>query len=95
MARRLRTQRREYSRKLDAQHVPEVECIAKGKARTPCELGVKVSVAVTAKQALVVGMRAMPGNLCDGHTLEKTWARSRSSAKRYRRPCLSIWATTA
>ncbi len=48
----------------------EVECIAKGKARTPYEFGVKVSVAVTAREGLVVGMRSMPGNPYDGHTLE-------------------------
>ena len=29
----------------------------------------KVSVAVTAKEGLVVGMRSMPGNPYDGHTL--------------------------
>ncbi len=29
----------------------------------------KVSVPVTAKEGLVVGMRAMPGNPYDGHTL--------------------------
>jgi IS5 family transposase len=32
------------------------------KARTPYEFGIKVSVAVTAKEGLVVGMRSMPGN---------------------------------
>lgn len=46
-----------------------VECIAKGKARTPYEFGVKVSVAVTAKEGVVVGMRSMPGTPYDGHTL--------------------------
>jgi hypothetical protein len=48
----------------------QVECIAKGKARTPYEFGVKVSVAVTAKEGLVVGMRSMPGNPYDGHTVD-------------------------
>lgn len=48
---------------------PEVECIAKGKLRTPYEFGVKVSVAVTAKEGVVVGMRSMPGAPYDGHTL--------------------------
>ena len=70
LARRLHAQRREDSGKLYALHAPEVECIAKGKARTPYEFGVKVSVAVTAKEGLVVGMRSMPGNPYDGHTLE-------------------------
>ena len=70
IARRLHAQRQEDSDKLYSLHAPEVECIAKGKARTPYEFGVKVSVAVTAKEGLVVGMRSMPGNPYDGHTLE-------------------------
>lgn len=41
-----------------------------GKARTPYEFGVKVSVAVTAREGLVVGMRSMPGNPYDGHTVD-------------------------
>lgn len=53
-----------------ALHAPEAECIAKGKVRTPYEFGVKVSVAVTAKEELVVGMRSMPGNPYDGHTVD-------------------------
>jgi IS5 family transposase len=56
LARRLHAQRREDSGKLYALHAPEAECIAKGKARTPYEFDVKVSVAVTAKEGLVVGM---------------------------------------
>ncbi len=69
LAKRLYAQRRESRNKLYALHAPEVECIAKGKARTPHEFGVKVSVAVTAQEGLVVGMRSMPGNPYDGHTL--------------------------
>ena len=41
-----------------------------GKDRTPYEFGVKTSVAVTAKEGLVVGMRSMPGNPYDGHTVD-------------------------
>lgn len=69
-ARRLHAQRREDKNKLYALHAPEVECLAKGKVRTPYEFGVKVSVAVTAKEGLVVGMRSMPGNPYDGHTVD-------------------------
>lgn len=58
--------------KLYALHAPEVECISKGKARTPYEFGVKVTVATTLKEGLVVGMRSMPGNPYDGHTLAET-----------------------
>lgn len=68
-AQRLYEQRRDSKSKLYALHAPEVECIAKGKARTPYEFGVKVSVAVTAKEGVVVGMRSMPGAPYDGHTL--------------------------
>ncbi len=35
--------------KLYALHAPEVECIAKGKARKPYEFGVKVSITTTHK----------------------------------------------
>jgi IS5 family transposase len=69
LAKRLHAQQRQDTHKLYALHAPEVECIAKGKAKTPYEFGVKVSVAVTAKEGLVVGMRSMPGNPYDGHTL--------------------------
>lgn len=68
-AQRLYEQQRHSKNKLYALHAPEVECIAKGKARTPYEFGVKVSVAVTAKEGVVVGMRSMPGAPYDGHTL--------------------------
>lgn len=69
-AQRLHAQQRHDKNKLYALHAPEVECLAKGKARTPYEFGVKVSVAVTAKEGLVVGMRSMPGNPYDGHTVD-------------------------
>lgn len=70
IAQRLYEQRRDSKHKLYALHAPEVECIAKGKARTPYEFGVKTSVAVTAREGLVVGMRSMPGNPYDGHTVD-------------------------
>lgn len=67
-AQRLHAQRRDSKNKLYALHAPEVECSAKGKARTPYEFGVKVTLAVTAKEGVVVGMRSMPGNPFDGRT---------------------------
>ena len=36
------------------------------------EFGVKVSIATTNRDNFVVGMQAVPGNLYDGHTLERT-----------------------
>ncbi len=68
-AERIRSQRPKDKNKLYALHAPEVECIGKGKARKPYEFGVKVSVAVTHKQGLMVGARSFPGNPYDGHTL--------------------------
>ena len=68
-AERIRTQQRTSKNKLYALHAPEVECISKGKARNPYEFGVKVSLAVTHKQGLMVGARSFPGNPYDGHVL--------------------------
>lgn len=72
ITRRILTQRTKDKNKLYALHAPEVECISKGKARTPYEFGVKVSIATTLKEGVVVGMRSMPGNPYDGHTLAET-----------------------
>lgn len=57
--------------KLYAWHAPEVECIAKGKARQPYEFGVKVGIAMTLKHNLIVGAKAFAGNPFDGHTLRE------------------------
>ena len=66
---RLLKQQPQDSHKLYSLHAPEVECISKGKLRQPYEFGVKVSVMTTHKEGLVVGMRSLPGNPYDGHTL--------------------------
>jgi IS5 family transposase len=66
---RILSQKPKDKNKLYALHAPEVECLAKGKARKPYEFGVKVSITTTHKEGLVVGMRSMPGNPYDGHTL--------------------------
>ena len=68
-AERIRTQQRKDKNKLYALHAPEVECLAKGKARKPYEFGVKVSLAVTHKQGLMVGAKRFAGNPYDGNTL--------------------------
>ncbi|AOG22113.1 IS5 family transposase [Acidovorax sp. RAC01] len=57
--------------KLYAWHASEVDCISKGKARTPYEFGVKVGIASTLKGNLIVGARAFHGNPYDGHTLNE------------------------
>jgi len=60
--------------KIYALHAPEVECIAKGKARVRYEFGVKTSIAVTNARAdggqFIVGIRTVPGLPYDGHTLK-------------------------
>jgi len=55
--------------KIYSLHEPQVDCISKGKARVRYEFGCKVSVATTLAEGFVVGMRTLPGNPYDGHTL--------------------------
>jgi len=68
-ARRLLKQGRKDHNKLYSIHAPEVECLAKGKTHKRYEFGVKVSVATSTKDNFVFGMRSLPGNPYDGHTL--------------------------
>lgn len=71
---RLLGQKTNDSHKIYALHAPEVECIAKGKARTRYEFGVKASFAVINAKSkggqFVVGAHACPGLPYDGHTLK-------------------------
>ncbi len=64
---------RQRGQKVYALHAPEVECIGKGKARSPYEFGCKVSVVtpVTAPKGgqFVLHAKALHGNPFDGHTL--------------------------
>ena len=55
--------------KIYALHEPNVDCISKGKARRRYEFGTKVSLATTLDEGFVIGIRALPGNPYDGHTL--------------------------
>jgi len=71
LADRLLRQKTKDKRKLYALHEPEVDCISKGKARVRYEFGTKVSVTTTHREGFVVGMRSMPGNPYDGHTLRE------------------------
>jgi transposase, IS5 family len=68
-AQRIHSQQPKDKGKLYAFHAPEVECIGKGKARKPYEFGVKVALAVTHKNGLMVGARSFTGNPYDGHIL--------------------------
>lgn len=62
--------------KIYSWHAPEVECISKGKARTPYEFGVKVGIVTTLKSNLIVGARSFPDNPYDGHTLAEALEQS-------------------
>lgn len=73
---RLLAQQKTDHAKLYALHAPEVECLAKGKAHKRYEFGVKVSVAVTNRDGLVLGMLALPSNPYDGHTLASALAQA-------------------
>jgi IS5 family transposase len=75
IADRVIAQRRDSTNKLHSIHAPEVECIAKGKARTKYEFGVKASIATTNARTnggqFIVGMLVMPGSPYDGHTIQQ------------------------
>jgi IS5 family transposase len=68
---RLLAQQPKDKKKLYSLHEPAVDCISKGKAHKRYEFGTKVSVATTNRGGFVVGMRALPGNPYDGHTLSE------------------------
>ena len=75
-ASQIRSQKqRQRGRKLYSWHAPEVECIGKGKVRTPYEFGVKVSLTITNKRCkggqFILHAKALPGNPYDGHTLKE------------------------
>lgn len=69
IARRIHTQQRNDKNKVYSVHAPEVECIAKGKVHKRYEFGVKIGVVSTNKESFVVGIKSLPGNPYDGHTL--------------------------
>jgi transposase, IS5 family len=68
-AERIRTQKTKDKNKLYALHAPEVECLAKGKARKPYEFGVKAAIVISHKAGLMMGARTFPGSPYDGHIL--------------------------
>lgn len=76
LAERLLAQTRHSSNKLYSIHAPEVECLAKGKARTKYEFGCKASFVTTNKNNWIVGAQALHGNPYDGHTLAGALAHS-------------------
>jgi IS5 family transposase len=75
-------QQRQRGWKLYSFHVPEVECIGKGKASAPYEFGVKVSIITTNARApggqFVLHAKALPGNPYDGHSLADVIAQTQT-----------------
>ena len=70
-ASQIRSQRqRQRGWKLYSLHAPEFECIGKGKARSPYEFGVKVSIVATNARApagqFVLKAKALRGNPSHG-----------------------------
>lgn len=72
LAVRVMAQKRTDGKKVYSIHAPEVECISKGKAHKKYEFGVKVGVVATSREGIVIGMKALPGNPYDGHTLSES-----------------------
>lgn len=62
------------SNKVYSLHEPDVYCMSKGKAHKQYEFGCKVSVALTAKTGIIVGITSFEKNISDVHTLEQTLA---------------------
>ena len=74
LATRVRRQdHRQRGPKVYSLHAPEVECIGKGKARSPYEFGCKVSVTTPVTKPkggqFALHAKALHGNPFDGHTL--------------------------
>ena len=74
LAQRVKQQdQHQRGRKVYALHAPEVECIGKGKARSPYEFGCKVSIATPVTRPkggqFALHAKALHGNPYDGHTL--------------------------
>jgi len=85
---RLLRQQPKDKAKIFSLHEPEVDCISKGKARMRYAFGTKVSVAATTREGFIVGMRALPGNPYDGHSLAE--ALEQVEVLTDRRPSLAV-----
>lgn len=70
LAVRLLMQSKSSKNKVYSLHEPDVECIAKGKSRTPYEFGCKTSLVTTVKSCWVIGVKSFHGNPYDGQTLK-------------------------
>lgn len=68
--RRVPAQRCSDKDKVHSLHKPYTSCIAKGKAAVPYEFGNKVGIVSTAKEQIIVAVKAFRGNPNDGSTIE-------------------------
>lgn len=68
--RRVPAQRCSDKDKVHSLHKPYTSCIAKGKAAVPYEFGNKVGIVSTAKEQIIVAVKAFRGNPNDGNTIE-------------------------
>jgi IS5 family transposase len=73
-AHRLLNQTKTSKNKLYSLHEPDVECIAKGKARVRYEFGCKAGFIMTNKKGkdFILGASSFHGNPYDGHTLQES-----------------------
>ena len=76
LAEQLLQQKRDDKNKLYSLHAPEVECIAKGKAKKKYEFGCKVAITTTCKDPWITSIFAVHGNPYDGHTLHQSLMQS-------------------
>lgn len=89
---RILTQRAKDRHKLNTLHIPEMEYIGKGTARSRYEFGVKVSLSTRLKEGLAVGCdpcRAIPTTTTPG---PRRWNRWASSSVRTVRRSWPSWA---
>lgn len=68
------SQQKKDSHKIYSLHEPDVYCMSKGKAHKQYEFGCKVSLALTARTGVIVGITSFEENKSDVHTLEQTLA---------------------
>ena len=80
-AKRLHKQKKTDKNKLYSLHMPEVECIAKGKAHKKYEFGCKVGLVTSSRSNFVLGIQAFHGNPFDGHTLKESLSHAEKLSK--------------
>ena len=78
---RLYLQKKRDKNKLYSLHMPEVECIAKGKSHKKYEFGCKVGVVASLRTNFVLSSQAFHNNPYDGHTLKKSLSHAETLSK--------------